>query len=414
MKPWPYIVTLCLLCSQLQASVLIDALSINGTIDFDGAIGLDSGDVQTARIAVTPEFSFDFGASQVTAIFSIQADAVDKLEPGRPSQGNRSSGSQRAFFGDHVEFELRELYLDRTVGDVYMRLGKQQIVWGEADGIKLLDVINPQSFREFILPEFDESRIPLWSANIDIPLNNDFNAQIIWIPDRTYSDIPESGASFTFTSPLLVPQPPADIPVEIESAQRPGNTFSGSDWGGRLYGFLGNWEVSLNYFYHYQDIPVLRREVNNNGITIQPQYERSHLLGGSFNNAFGDFVVRGEFAYTTDNYFLNNDTQDADGLDSSDQISALIGLDYQGISDVFLSAQLYAGHALDHNDLILRDQTETQATFLYEHNFLNDTLKTSVLAIHSLNTNDGVIQAEIEYEYQDNFILRAGPGQFLW
>ena len=42
---------------------------------------------------------------------------------------------------------LRELYLDTKIGGVDLRLGKQQVVWGTADGIKLLDIINPTDFR---------------------------------------------------------------------------------------------------------------------------------------------------------------------------------------------------------------------------------------------------------------------------
>ncbi|HOP17818.1 MAG TPA: RNA polymerase-associated protein rapA, partial [Gammaproteobacteria bacterium] len=35
---------------------------------------------------------------------------------------------------------LREAYIDTKVSDWYLRLGKQQVVWGTADGIKLLDI----------------------------------------------------------------------------------------------------------------------------------------------------------------------------------------------------------------------------------------------------------------------------------
>ena len=36
---------------------------------------------------------------------------------------------------------LRELYADTTAGDWDVRIGKQQVVWGTADGIKLLDMV---------------------------------------------------------------------------------------------------------------------------------------------------------------------------------------------------------------------------------------------------------------------------------
>ena len=42
---------------------------------------------------------------------------------------------------------LRELYVDTKLGDMWdLRLGKQQVVWGTADGMKLLDMINPTDY----------------------------------------------------------------------------------------------------------------------------------------------------------------------------------------------------------------------------------------------------------------------------
>jgi len=53
-----------------------------------------------------------------------------------------------------LEAELREFYLETDWGKSYFTFGKQQVVWGKADGLKVLDVVNPQSFREFILEDF--------------------------------------------------------------------------------------------------------------------------------------------------------------------------------------------------------------------------------------------------------------------
>jgi hypothetical protein len=73
-----------------------------------------------------------------------------------------------------VEHEntLRDVYLDVAMkrfgpGRLSLRVGKQQVVWGEADVVRSLDVINPLDFRKnFLLgpdqPNLNEYRIPLW------------------------------------------------------------------------------------------------------------------------------------------------------------------------------------------------------------------------------------------------------------
>ena len=74
---------------------------------------------------------------------------------------------------------LRELYLDTTVSDWYLRLGKQQVVWGTADGIKLLDIINPTDFREMNQNAVEDARIPIWMVNAETNLDNGGNVQLI-------------------------------------------------------------------------------------------------------------------------------------------------------------------------------------------------------------------------------------------
>jgi len=74
---------------------------------------------------------------------------------------------------------LRELYLDTKISDWDVRLGKQQVVWGTADGIKLLDMMNPTDWREFNQNTMAESRIPTWMINAEKYLDNGGNIQVI-------------------------------------------------------------------------------------------------------------------------------------------------------------------------------------------------------------------------------------------
>ncbi len=74
---------------------------------------------------------------------------------------------------------LRELYIDTSALGWDWRLGKQQVVWGTADGIKLLDIVNPTDFREFNQNAFEDSRIPIWMINAERYFDNGGNLQLI-------------------------------------------------------------------------------------------------------------------------------------------------------------------------------------------------------------------------------------------
>jgi len=62
---------------------------------------------------------------------------------------------------------LREAYVDSVVGDWSLRTGKQQVVWGTADGMKLLDMINPTDYGEMAQNQMEDSRIPVWMVNAE-------------------------------------------------------------------------------------------------------------------------------------------------------------------------------------------------------------------------------------------------------
>jgi len=66
-------------------------------------------------------------------------------------------------------YPVREAYLDffwkGMGGRNWLRIGKQQHVWGKADFFRLQDLVNPVDFSDhFFIDLFDDTRVPLWSA----------------------------------------------------------------------------------------------------------------------------------------------------------------------------------------------------------------------------------------------------------
>ncbi len=64
------------------------------------------------------------------------------------------------------ERELKEAYLDIETFDsrLWLRVGKQTIVWGKTELFRTTDQFNPQDIAITSLPSLEESRINLWSA----------------------------------------------------------------------------------------------------------------------------------------------------------------------------------------------------------------------------------------------------------
>ncbi len=77
---------------------------------------------------------------------------------------------------------LRELYLDTITGDMEWRIGKQQVVWGKADGVKFLDIINPTDYRHWGQDSMEDSRIPLWMLTAEYPVGDEGSLQFVYVP----------------------------------------------------------------------------------------------------------------------------------------------------------------------------------------------------------------------------------------
>ena len=80
---------------------------------------------------------------------------------------------------------LREAYVDTGLNDWLIRAGKQQVVWGTADGMKLLDAINPTDYSEIAQNQMEDSRIPVWMINADKTDENGGNWQFIVSESRS-------------------------------------------------------------------------------------------------------------------------------------------------------------------------------------------------------------------------------------
>jgi len=394
------------------AMELTDRVEFSGLLEAELAVDTSSGHRQKAEFLLTPEIAIDLTpTTHLTLITQFRGDTTDHLEPGKPTQHNRASISKRLLQGNHLSGELREAYIDTDIGKTFLRIGKQQVVWGQADGLKVLDVLNPQSFREFILDDFDDSRIALWTVNAEIPIGGAF-LQLLWIPDQTYDDIPEAGATFAFTSPLIIPELPAGIPITNSTFEKPSRVFADSDVGAKLAWFVDGWDLSLNYAYHYSDRPVVRHRISSAGVSIKENYERTHLLGGTASNVFGDITARGEFGYSSDRFYLTTAQTNADGIAQTGEFTYVLGLDYQGWTDWFISTQLFQSVVTNSATDMIRDKVDTTLTLLLRRDFLNESIQAEALLIKNLNQRDGLLQASLKYEWSTSIRIKLGADIF--
>ena len=377
----------------------VHAMEVNhaSIVDVESAYAFETGSWQKQEILWRPEWVVRFASgSRLTLIGEGRLDAKDELDPGRPDQPFRARYNKKGFPDDHMDLELRELFLDHYLGDAYVRLGKQQIVWGQADGLRVLDVINPLSYREFILPDIEHRRIPLWSALVEFPLDI-WTTQLVWVPDATVTETTLPGATYS-----LIPDPFGDERLQVN---RP-DSLEDSDLGIKLSSFQGGWDLSLNYLYHTIDDPLIRIDAAEQRILAD--YNRSHLIGGTASKPFGDVTLRSEVGIESEIRFQDSVT----GQTIETEVSSyVLGLDYSGLTDWFISSQFFQTYRFTrtYND----GASNEQITFLVRHEAMNNALMLEALSIYDLDHEDSLIQLEAEYIASTNVVLRVGADLFF-
>lgn len=354
--------------------------------------------------------------TELIAIGRLHTDAYRNLEPDNPGQLEVAPISRRAIIDNFFDLELREFYLKKTIGESLLQIGKQQVVWGNADGLRVLDVVDPFSYREFILSENEDARIPRWKINYQIPAGT-ANLQLLWIPDNSYNDFADAGSSYAITSPRYMPQSVPGVTVIQPPTYHPYNFFPDSDYGFRLAGSIGSWDVSAVYLYHYDPIPVFFRtaQLTTLGpvVNVNARYERSSLIGGTFSNAFGSTVVRGELGYNKDRYFLTTDLGSGEGVLKTNELSYVLGLDFSQIQYSLISVQIFQSRLADTVPTLTREKIDTTCSFLVNRTFLNEKWLVELQWIQSVNENDGVVRPKLTYKGIDNFNFWIGTDVFF-
>lgn len=405
----------------LSAPVYAD---ITQQLSVETAISDDDQTLQKARLTYRPQWQTQAGESRFTLIPRLSLEPVGDVQGigQRPSSYPHGTvhlngplwwhGSGRA--------EIAEAYVDSDVdigGQQWaMRTGKQQVAWGQADGFRVLDIINPQDLREFNLPDAEDYRIPLWMLNAQLALTGDQSLQLLLIPDLTFNEQASADSPFAITSPELAPQPGASpLPVNVNPVKRPSQ--SDPELAVRWSGFINGWDLSASAFSFYHDNAVIYRQFNTRTnlptrVDVIPQYRRAQLLGVAGSNAFGSWVLRFEAARVNRSFFLRNDLING-GIHTSAEWQQVTGLDYQGISDTVLSYQFYISHIEDNDSAVIRRRNNIRHTLMVKHNLLNETLELHFFTLLNRDYNDGQNRLKVTWQASDQWSVWGGVDQFF-
>jgi hypothetical protein len=315
-----------------------------------------------------------------------------------------------------VDLDLRQALVSVSTGGLDVRVGRQQIVWGEALGTFVTDVINPKDFREFVLPELSEIRLPLWALNLTYTFGKALVLEGVWTPEVRVNTFPKPGAEFAFFRPTLPPN------VRLQAEEKPAMTLGHSQGGVRMSYLLSGWDIALFYYDAFDPTPVFFRRqsgVLSNGVpmvALTPRHARIHMLGGTLGKSLEPVVVRAELLYTLGKHFSTTARSATDGVARSDTLDYLLSLDYTlfGALDTtwqFTQKILTGATDVSHLGGVQGRMTST-FTLRLATGLFNNTLNPSALIAVGVNRGDYRLSPRLDYRLTGALTLTLGADIF--
>lgn len=311
---------------------------------------------------------------------------------------------------DSNVIEIREIYLDLFTENMDIRLGKQIVVWGVFDGIRVVDEINPQDFRELITPDLLDYRIPLWTAKVDY-FQDDSDWQFLWIPDIRFHKPAPPGSEW-------------ELLQEVTNTTYPRSfTFKNSEFGLRYSSKIKDAQYSLSYFHTWDDFPVIFRTVKLDSAVEPdyfPTYTQIDMYGATFVKPMGGAILKAEIAYVPNKYFglkrdvdrNNDDYLDSEGVLRLPHYRWALGVDFN-MWGIDFSPALTQWIILNYVDGLIQDKQDTSLTLFMRKPLPEHSLVMQMLAISLVNLNELYLKPEVTFEIGNHHRIALGMDLFF-
>ncbi|MFO7845736.1 MAG: hypothetical protein R6V27_04170 [Balneolaceae bacterium] len=340
--------------------------------------------------------------------------------------------------GGRSEILPTELYVDWFTGNYDIRIGKQEIIWGESNGSFVNDILTPVDLREFLTRDMEDLRTGLTALNIQRYFGAN-SIQLVVAPTIQPDRLPEIDSRWFPLPVIQTPVPFSFIGYEKSSGL---NDIQGAlrfAWRPAL-----SLDVDLMLYHWAHPMPAYAIQPSFFSIPnfdfpevrLTESYKTTPMAGYSVNWQPGDrfvFSAEGLFAHERLFTFLPvavNRLEDAlddpvealqvlqefeirdDGyLLTKPWLQQMLGVqtDFKGAT---LGLQAAIEIILNYEDRLLPQQYFPNLTFFGQRSFLRDRLQAAVISRYNIFGEDYWLQLMGTYEIADGFETSLGTNLF--
>ena len=291
------------------------------------------------------------------------------------------------------EVELFDAYIEGKITDNFdMKLGRQVVVWGRSDTIRVTDVLNPLDKRRPGMVDIEDLRLPVAMAKFDYFIG-DWRVTPIAILEQRFSKKPPFGSIFY---PLPVPAPDDKDYSDVTYALSVGGEFPGWDvnfYAARIHDDEGHVVLSSETSVHHDKV---------------------NMFGTALNVLSGSWLFKTELAYIDGLKYTTVPDK------SFNRTDLLLGVEYNGIADTLISYDWVHRSLDDHDERLLNElnplnKHSYQHAFRVSSDFMNALLTANyLLSLNGEKLDEGGFQrAWVKYELGEGINTNIGVVDYI-
>jgi hypothetical protein len=293
------------------------------------------------------------------------------------------------------EVELLETYVQgRLLRYLDVKAGRQVVVWGKLDNIRVTDILNPLDLREIGATDIEDLRLPVSMLKINGYVYN-WTLTGLAIPEIRFNKNPEYGSDFY----------PADVPPVHE--ETPENGVEHMEYALSASGVFSGWDIAFYWADVYSDTAHLERLPGL--FQVELAHASINLYGAVFDVVFGNWLLKAEVAHITGLKYFNT----ADETYSRTDVGT--GIEFSGFSEMILGIEAVQRYIHEYKDVLENEpdnleKISTQSVFRLTKTWLNKTLSLTILgSAFGTDLKKGSLQRyELVYDISDGLLVKGG------
>ncbi len=324
-------------------------------------------------------------------------------------------GEKNWIIAEETGVDTQEFWLEHVADSWDVRMGRQIIIWGQADGVQITDIISPPDLTESLTRDLDEIRMPVDAARLRI-LGDTITSELIVIPVFKAAVYPQGD-----DNPWAIGRDMAGSGVRVLPTEKPDTSLENTEIAVRVSGYFSGLDVAASVFYTWDDTPALHPviggENDTTSLLIQPKHHRLTIFGLGFSLPWSDFVFRGESAFYRGQY-LACVSPVYDPL-AKNSIKWLAGADWTPGDNWTITAQLVGQSVLDYESSLAAEENSFLATLNVSKKLMNERLTIANMLYLDCDNSGIYDRIKADYEVSDGLhllvgmdIFRGSEGQF--